>query len=113
MNPLGALLLLATSATAFPAVYTVPYNDTYSYVVNITDGKLRDLFLAEKSGNTLEKIPQTVRIEGRTFSILCDLKMKAPGGKSGIGLANLKGEVEITKNLAPRIGKSAGTLQKK
>lgn len=113
MNPFATILLLASSATAFPAIYTVPYNDSYSYVVKITDGKLRDLFLAEKSKNTLEKIPQTVRIEGRAFSILCDLKIKGPGGVNGIGLVNLKGEVEISKNLTPRIGKSTGTLLKK
>jgi len=110
MKPIAALLLLASSATAFPGIFTVPYRDSYSYVVRITDGKLSDLYLAEKSKNTLEKIPQTVRIEGRTFSILCDLKMKGPGGASGIGLVNLKGEVKFAKNLVPKIGKSTGTL---
>lgn len=113
MKPIAALLLLASSAIAFPGIFTVPYRDSYSYVVRITDGKLSDLYLAEKSKNRLEKIPQTVRIDGRTFSILCDLKMKGPGGASGIGLVNLKGEVEIDRNSTPRIGKSTGVLLKK
>jgi hypothetical protein len=108
MKLLPSLLFFATAATAFPAAYSVKYDDTYSYVVTITGGKLNDIFIAERSEKGLAKIPQTVRIEGSNFSILCDLHMKGPGGTGGIALANLKGEVQLAKNSAPKIGKNTG-----
>ena len=112
MRQLPTFLLLATAGTAFPATYSVKYDASYSYVVRITDGKFKDIFLAEKSENGLTKIPQTVHVDGSNFSILCDLHVKGPGGSAGIALANLKGEVQLTKDSIPKIGKNTGTLLK-
>lgn len=112
MKILILALVFGFSSICQAEKYSIPYNEDYSYVVDMSEGKAKSIHLAEKSDTGLKKIPQTVRWDGPQFSILCDIKFRDPKNKTaiaGFALVNLKGEVAITKNLVPKIGNQPGT----
>lgn len=112
MKFLLPILFLASLAACLAEEYSVKYNDAYSYVVELSDGKLKTIYLAEKGKGRLFKIPQTVRLDGFTFSILCDLHSTTPDGTTVTGLANIKGEVQMTKDSKPIIDGNTGFILK-
>jgi len=113
MKTVLPILFFVLISTCLAEEYSVKYNDRYSYVVDFSDGKLKAIHLAQKNKDGLSKIPQTVRINGLKFSILCDLYSTAPNGSGVIGVANIKGEVEMTKDFKPSIDGNTGSLLKK
>jgi len=107
------LLFLLLVSTGFAAEYSVKYNADYSYVVDLSGGKLKNVYLAKNEKEGLARIPQTVRMDGLKFSILCDLYSKTPDGATRIALSNVEGEVSVTKDFKPKIGENIGILLKK
>lgn len=88
MKIIIVFLLLGSLRTTFAEEYTFKYDEKYSYVVSVTEKELKSIYLAEINKDGFKRIPQTVRIDGFNFAIVCDLESTSVKGL--IGLANPK-----------------------
>ena len=83
------------------------FEDNYSYVVTVTDSQPKAIFIADTSGDTFKKIPQTVRFDRDSFSIICDLKLRR-GNSTVYALVHPKGSITISKAGIPSINGKTG-----
>src|SRR4030095_13668995 len=108
MKRLRVLSLVLSAQLCRAVDYAIPYNADYSYVVIVAKQQPTGVFLAERRNGELRKIPQTVRLNDGSFSILCDLKFGDRKGGVGYALVNLKGAIKVSKNGVRKIGSKAG-----